>query len=63
MSIKELAVREAAAMAPPGGVGGALICGVELSTVVLWLTALYTILNIAFLIYRWRKLRNAQSQD
>lgn len=45
--------REVLAMAPPSSVGGALFFGMELSTIVMVLTALYTVLNIAFLIYRW----------
>lgn len=54
---KQTVVREVGAMLPPGGVGGALFFGMELSTIVMVLTALYTVLNIAFLIYRWSVFR------
>lgn len=54
---KQTVYREITAMAPPSGVGGALFLGMELSTIVMVLTALYTVLNIAFLIYRWSTYR------
>lgn len=54
---KQTVAREIAAMAPPGGVAGATLFGVEFSTIVMALTALYTVLNIAFLIYRWSTYR------
>lgn len=53
---REHAVAAAAAKAaPPVAVSGAMIAGVPMSDVVLGLTAVYLLLQIGYLVWKWRK--------
>ena len=44
---------EIARAAPPVAVVGASIAGVPMNTIVLVLTMIYLVLQIAFLLYKW----------
>lgn len=43
----------AAKAAPPVGVSGAMIAGVPMADIVLWLTAAYLVLQIGYLGWKW----------
>lgn len=43
----------AAKAAPPTAVSGAMIAGVPMSDIVLWLTAAYLVLQISYLAWKW----------
>jgi len=47
------AIAAAAKSAPPVVVSGAMIAGVQMSDIVLWLTALFLVLQISHLVWRW----------
>lgn len=41
--------------APPVGVSTAYLAGVPVSDFVLWLTAVYLLLQISYLLWKWRR--------
>lgn len=53
----------AAKAAPPVGVSTAYLAGVPVSDLVLWLTAFYLILQIAYLLWRWHRDRKSASRE
>lgn len=60
---REHAVAAAAAKAaPPVAVSGAMIAGVPMSEIVLWLTALYLVVQICYLSWKWFKEWNADGK-
>lgn len=48
--------------APPLAVSGASVMGVEMNELILWATLVYLILQIGFLLYKWRRLHNETSK-
>ena len=47
---------EAAKASPPVAVAGATIAGMPVNELVLWVTLIYLVLQIGFLLYRWGRL-------
>jgi hypothetical protein len=47
---------EAAKASPPVAVAGATIAGMPINDLVLWVTLIYLVLQIGFLLYRWGKM-------
>jgi hypothetical protein len=47
---------EAAKAAPPVTVAGATIAGMQVNDLILWATLVYLVLQIGFLLYRWRRM-------
>lgn len=61
---REHAITAAAAKsAPPVAVSGAMIAGVPMSDIVLWLTAGYLVVQISYLVWRWAKEWRDSSED
>lgn len=56
MSYKSDIAAEAAKAAPPVTVASASVMGVPVNTMILWATLLYIVLQIGFLLYRWRRM-------
>ena len=48
--------------APPVTVVGASAAGVQINEVIMWATLVYLILQIGFLLYKWRRLHNETSK-
>lgn len=53
----------AAKAAPPVGVSVATIAGVPMSDIVLWMTAIYLVLQIAYLLWKWVRDREVAERD
>jgi hypothetical protein len=50
--------------APPVAVSGAAAAGVHIDSLVFWLTVIYLILQIGFLVYKWKNLHlDRQKKD
>lgn len=49
------AANEAVKAAPPVTVAGATMLGVDLNSAILWLTLLYLVLQIGYLLWKWRR--------
>ncbi len=47
---------EAAKASPPVAVAGATIAGMPVNDLVLWVTLIYLVLQIGFLLYRWGRM-------
>ena len=47
---------EAAKASPPVAVAGATIAGMPVNELVLWVTLIYLVLQIGFLLYRWGRM-------
>lgn len=44
--------------APPVAVSGAAAAGVQINDLILWATLVYLILQIGFLLYKWKRLHD-----
>lgn len=49
------AVSEATKAAPPVTVTAATLLGVDVNSAILWLTLVYIVLQIAYLLWKWRR--------
>ena len=47
---------EVAKATPPVTVAGATVAGVQVNDLILWATLIYIVLQIGFLLYRWRRM-------
>jgi hypothetical protein len=47
---------EAAKASPPVAVAGATVAGMPVNELVLWVTLIYLVLQIGFLLYRWGRM-------
>lgn len=54
---------EAMKAAPPVTVAGATIAGIQVNDLILWATLVYVVLQIAFLLYRWRKMHTGDKVE
>jgi hypothetical protein len=54
---------EAAKASPPVAVAGATIAGVSVNDLVLWVTLIYLVLQIGFLLYRWGRMHFRGGSD
>jgi hypothetical protein len=53
---KQDLVIEAAKATPPVGAATAIAAGLNVNTLVLWATLIYIVLQIMFLVYKWKRL-------
>lgn len=44
--------------APPVAVSGAAAAGFQVNTLIMWATLVYLILQIGFLVYKWKRLHD-----
>jgi hypothetical protein len=49
------AVNEATKAAPPVTVAGATLLGADINSAILWLTLFYLVLQIGYLLWKWRR--------
>ena len=54
---------EAAKASPPVAVAGATIAGMPVNDLVLWVTLIYLVLQIGFLLYRWGRMHFRNKPD
>jgi hypothetical protein len=54
---------EAAKASPPVAVAGATIAGMPINDLVLWVTLIYLVLQIGFLLYRWGRMHFQRAPD
>ena len=48
---------------PPVAVSGAAAAGVQINDLILWATLIYLILQIGFLIYKWKRLHDTKPEE
>ena len=49
--------------APPVAVSGAAAAGVQINDLILWATLIYLILQIGFLLYKWKRLHDTKPKE
>lgn len=63
MEQKSDIISEATKAAPPVTVAGATVAGVQVNDLILWATLIYIVLQIGFLLYRWRRLHSSKNEE
>jgi hypothetical protein len=63
MEQKSDIITEAAKAAPPVTVAGATVAGMQVNDLILWATLIYIVLQIGFLLYRWRRMHISKGEE
>jgi len=63
MQQKSDVAAEVAKATPPVTVAGATVAGVQVNDLILWATLIYIVLQIGFLLYRWRRMHFGKGDE